>query len=128
MKILFTGSNGLLGQKISHATPTFPQHEFLATSRGANRTQNMGTATYASMDITEREDVLRVVGEFQPDVIIHGAAMTHVDECELHPEQATLMNVEGTRHMAEAAQQVGAHLVHISTDFIFDGKDGPYKE
>ncbi|MGB2445765.1 MAG: SDR family oxidoreductase, partial [Schleiferiaceae bacterium] len=128
MKILYTGSNGLLGQKISHATPTFPQHEFLATSRGANRTQNMGTAAYASMDITDREDVLRVVGEFQPDVIIHGAAMTHVDECELHPEQATLMNVEGTRHMAEAAQQVGAHLVHISTDFIFDGKDGPYKE
>ena len=128
MKILYTGSNGLLGQKISRATPTFPQHEFLATSRGANRIQNMGTAAYASMDITNSEDVLRVVEEFQPDVIIHGAAMTHVDECELYPEQATLVNVGGTRNMAEAAQQVDAHLVHISTDFIFDGKDGPYKE
>jgi dTDP-4-dehydrorhamnose reductase len=61
-------------------------------------------------------------------VIIHGAAMTHVDECELHPEQATLMNVEGTRNIANAANEVGAHVVHISTDFIFDGKDGPYKE
>ena len=128
MKILYTGSNGLLGQKISHATPTFAQHEFLATSRGANRIQNMGTASYASMDITNPKDVLRVIEEFEPDVIIHGAAMTHVDDCELYPEQATLMNVEGTRHMAQAAQQVGAHLVHISTDFIFDGKDGPYKE
>ena len=128
MKILYTGSNGLLGQKISRATHTFPQHEFLATSRGANRIQNMGTAAYASMDITNSEDVLRVVEEFQPDIIIHGAAMTHVDKCELYPEQATLVNVGGTRNMAEAAQQVDAHLVHISTDFIFDGKDGPYKE
>ena len=128
MKILYTGSNGLLGQKISHATPTFPLHKFLATSRGANRIQNMGTAAYASMDITNREDVLRVIEKFQPDVIIHAAAMTHVDECELHPEQATLINVEGTRHMAEAAQKADAHLVHISTDFIFDGNDGPYKE
>ena len=80
MKILYTGSNGLLGQKISHATPTFAQHEFLATSRGANRIQNMGTASYASMDITNPKDVLSVVEEFEPDVIIHGAAMTHVDE------------------------------------------------
>ena len=128
MKILYTGSNGLLGQKISAATPQYPQHEFLATSRGGNRTHGMGTASYASMDITDRDDVMRVVGNFCPDVIIHGAAMTHVDQCELHPEQATLMNVEGTLNMAEAAQQVGAHLVHISTDFIFDGKDGPYKE
>src|SRR6056300_1273560 len=128
MKILYTGSNGLLGQKISAATPQYPQHEFLATSRGGNRTHGMGTASYASMDITDRDDVMRVVGNFCPDVIIHGAAMTHVDQCELHPEQATLMNVEGTRNMAEAAQQVGAHLVHISTDFIFDGQDGPYKE
>jgi len=128
MKILYTGSNGLLGQKISIATPQYPQHEFLATSRGENRTQGMGTASYASMDITDRDDVFRVVQEFQPDVIIHGAAMTHVDQCELNPEQATLMNVEGTRNMAEAAKAVGAHIVHISTDFIFDGNDGPYKE
>ena len=128
MKILFTGSNGLLGQKIAVATANYPQHTFLATSRGANRTQAMGTASYAAMDITNAEDVSAVVGAFEPDVIIHGAAMTHVDECELHPEQATLMNVEGTRNIANAANEVGAHVVHISTDFIFDGKDGPYKE
>jgi dTDP-4-dehydrorhamnose reductase len=88
----------------------------------------MGTAAYASMDITNAADVGSVVGAFAPDVIIHGAAMTHVDECELHPKKATLMNVEGTRNIAHAANEVGAHVVHISTDFIFDGKDGPYKE
>ena len=72
----FTGSNGLLGQKIAVATANYPQHSFLATSRGANRTKAMGTATYASMDITNAEDVSNVVGDFEPDVIIHGAAMT----------------------------------------------------
>lgn len=128
MKILFTGSNGLLGQKICALTAAYPQHTFLATSRGANRTQNLGRANYISMDITKRADVLRVVEEFEPEVIIHGAAMTHVDECELQRDLATLMNVEGTRHIAEAAQNVQAHLIFISTDFIFDGKDGPYNE
>jgi dTDP-4-dehydrorhamnose reductase len=128
MKILFTGSNGLLGQKVCALTTSYPQHTFLATSRGANRTQNLGRANYVSMDITKRADVLRVVEEFEPEVIIHGAAMTHVDECELQRDLATLMNVEGTRHIAEAAQNVQAHLIFISTDFIFDGKDGPYNE
>ena len=128
MKILFTGSNGLLGQKIATATTDYPQHTFLATSRGANRTKAMGTAGYAAMDITNAENVSDVVGDFEPDIIIHGAAMTHVDECELHQEQATLMNVEGTRNIANAANEVGAHVVHISTDFIFDGEDGPYNE
>jgi len=128
MKILFTGSNGLLGQKICALTTAYPQHTFLATSRGANRTQNLGRAKYLTMDITKRTNVLRVVEEFEPEVIIHGAAMTHVDECELQRDLATLMNVEGTRHIAEAAQNVQAHLILISTDFIFDGKDGPYNE
>jgi len=128
MKILFTGSNGLLGQKICALTTAYPQHTFLATSRGANRTQNLGRANYISMDITKRADVLRVVEEFEPEIIIHGAAMTHVDECELQRDLATLMNVEGTRHIAEAAQNVQAHLIFISTDFIFDGQDGPYNE
>ena len=128
MKILFTGSNGLLGQKIAAATTTYPEHQFLATARGENRVQNLGTAAYASMDITDEQQTLQVIQEFQPDVIIHGAAMTHVDQCEEHKEQAYLLNVVGTKNIASAATKVGAHVVHISTDFIFDGKDGPYKE
>jgi dTDP-4-dehydrorhamnose reductase len=80
------------------------------------------------MDITDAAEVNSVVAGFKPDVIIHGAAMTHVDQCEQNKEQAHLLNVVGTQNMANAAVAVGAHLVHISTDFIFDGKDGPYKE
>ena len=128
MRILYTGSNGLLGQKLAQATPGYPDHEFLATARGQNRVENLGRATYASMDITDATEVNNVVNAFKPNVIIHGAAMTHVDQCEQHKEQAHLLNVVGTQNMATAAESVGAHLVHISTDFIFDGKDGPYKE
>lgn len=128
MKILYTGANGLLGQKLSVATVNYPQHSFLATARGENRTQNMGSASYASMDITDAEEVNKVFAGFMPDVVIHGAAMTHVDQCEEHKEQAYAMNVTGTQNMADACREYGAHLVHISTDFIFDGKDGPYKE
>ena len=128
MKILYTGANGLLGQKISAATPQYSNHAFLATARGKNRTKNLGTASYASMDITDRQEIENVLSEFRPDVIIHGAAMTHVDECEKHKELAYNLNVVGTQNIVDAAKELGAHVVHISTDFIFDGQDGPYNE
>ena len=128
MKILYTGANGLLGQKISAATPQYSNHAFLATARGENRTKNLGTASYASMDITDRQGIENVLSEFRPDVIIHGAAMTHVDECEQHKELAYNLNVVGTQNIVDAAKELGAHVVHISTDFIFDGQDGPYNE
>jgi len=128
MKILYTGANGLLGQKISAATPQYSNHAFLATARGENRTKNLGTASYVSMDITDRQGIENVLSEFRPDVIIHGAAMTHVDECEQHKELAYNLNVVGTQNIVDAAKELGVHVVHISTDFIFDGQDGPYNE
>ena len=128
MKILYTGANGLLGQKISAATPQYSNHAFLATARGGNRTKNLGTASYASMDITDRQGIENVLSEFRPDVIIHGAAMTNVDECEQHKELAYNLNVVGTQNIVDAAKELGAHVVHISTDFVFDGLDGPYDE
>lgn len=128
MKILYTGANGLLGQKISAATPQYSNHAFLATARGENRTKNLGTASYTSMDITDRQGIENVLSEFRPDVIIHGAAMTNVDECEQHKELAYNLNVVGTQNIVDTAKELGAHVVHISTDFIFDGQDGPYNE
>jgi dTDP-4-dehydrorhamnose reductase len=80
------------------------------------------------MDITDRQGIENVLSEFRPDVIIHGAAMTHVDECEQHKELAYNLNVVGTQNIVDAAKELGAHVVHISTDFIFDGQDGPYNE
>lgn len=128
MKILYTGANGLLGQKISVATSQYSNHAFLATARGANRTKYLGTAAYASMDITDRTEIKSVLSEFRADVIVHGAAMTHVDECEKHKELAYRLNVVGTQNIVDAAKEINAHLIFISTDFIFDGQDGPYDE
>ena len=128
MKILYTGANGLLGQKISVATSQYSNHAFLATARGTNRTKYLGTAAYASMDITDRKEIKNVLSEFHADVIIHGAAMTNVDECEKHKELAYKLNVVGTQNIVDAAKEINAHLIFISTDFVFDGQDGPYDE
>ena len=80
------------------------------------------------MDITDRQGIENVLSEFRPDVIIHGAAMTLVDECEQHKELAYNLNVVGTQNIVDAAKELGVHVVHISTDTIFDGLDGPYNE
>jgi dTDP-4-dehydrorhamnose reductase len=69
-----------------------------------------------------------VVSEFLPDAVIHTAAMTNVDECELNPEACRIQNVEAVKNVIAACEKTGAHLIHLSTDFIFDGKDGPYDE
>ena len=65
----------------------------------------------------------------QPDLVVHAAAMTNVDACETDPDRAYAVNVMGTRHVADGARRVGAHVVHLSTDYVFDGtKDAPYHE
>ena len=128
-RILITGANGLLGQYLVSALAPL-QTVVLATARGECRfplPAREGFA-YAELDITDRDAVLGMVNGFKPDVIIHGAAMTAPDPCETDREICHAVNVVGTAHMAEAAEQAGAFLVHVSTDFIFDGENGPYSE
>lgn len=127
-KILVTGSNGLLGQKLTDLYLNNPEINLIATARGANRHIISEGYTYAEMDITNKAEVETVITKHQPDVIIHGAAMTNVDACELDPESCELLNVTATQYITEAANQVNAHMVLVSTDFIFDGENGPYKE
>lgn len=129
MKMLITGSNGLLGQKLARMLMSRPGWTVVLTGRR----EGPGLALpphmiWHQVDITDREGILRLVRAEKPDTLIHCAAMTNVDECELHPESCRLMNVEGTRNMVEAANEMGAHLIHLSTDFIFDGTAGPYRE
>ncbi len=79
--------------------------------------------------ITDRAMVLGAVTSLRPDAIIHGAAFTAVDRCETEPELAYTVNALATRHLADAARQVGAHLTYVSTDYVFDGTKGsPYLE
>ena len=75
----------------------------------------------ASLDIRNREEVLGWFKIHQPDVVLHVAAMTAVDACETNPELAFAVNRDGTRHIAEAANEVGARIVYVSTDYVFDG-------
>lgn len=128
MRILITGSNGLLGQKMVYALKADPEVELVATARGENRLIDHSGYTFTSMDITDHDNVMAVITEHKPDRIIHGAAMTNVDACETDREGCDLANVTAVQNVVDAAEAVGAHLVHVSTDFIFDGEDGPYEE
>lgn len=128
MKILVTGSNGLLGQKLVHKLSKDPEVELIATSRGENRLKEASGYTYRSMDITNKTEVTEIIGELQPDVVINTAAMTNVDACEAQKEQCHALNVDAVQYLVEACMAYNTHLVHLSTDFIFDGEDGPYDE
>jgi len=126
--VLVTGSNGLLGQKLTDIYATKQDVKLTATGRGENRHPLKSGYTYEVMDITNREQVFEVIGKHKPDCIIHGAAMTNVDACELDPEACQLQNVKSTQNLVDAIADIDCHFVFVSTDFIFDGTSGPYKE
>lgn len=128
MRILITGSNGLLGQKLIDALRNDTEVDLIATSRGEDRSPDPLRDRYRSLDITSKPEVDRVLDGTRPDCVIHTAAMTNVDACELDPDACRLNNVTATAHLAEASRRNGAHLILLSTDFIFDGAAGPYRE
>lgn len=129
MKILLTGANGLLGQKLVELLGSRPGHSVLATGRGPCRIESLpSNVLYESCDISSAASVTAIFDAFRPDAVIHTAAMTNVDECELHPEACRRQNVEATANIIRASENCGAHLIHLSTDFIFDGSAGPYRE
>ncbi|RIJ36877.1 SDR family oxidoreductase [Pontibacter oryzae] len=128
-RILITGSNGLLGQKLAELLLPNPEVEVLATSRGENKLAALyPTLAFRSMDVTRPEQVEQVVSEFQPTHIIHTAAMTNVDQCESDRDGAILLNRDAVQYLVSACEKYNAHLIHVSTDFIFDGENGPYDE
>ncbi len=122
-RLLVTGSNGLLGQKIS--TLVLKQYTdqitLLATARGSNRLPNLASKDYKSLDFTDKSQVDKCFKAFHPDVVIHAGAATNVDWCEDHQQACDLTNIQGTKNIAQACSEHNAHMVHISTDFIFDG-------
>jgi dTDP-4-dehydrorhamnose reductase len=115
MKVLITGANGQLGHELVRATIA-AGHEVVATS-------------HETLDITKKSDVDAAITAARPDVVIHAAAWTAVDACESDPEKALLVNGTATKYIADVAHSVGAHVVYISTDYVFDGsKATPYEE
>ncbi len=127
MKILVTGSNGLLGQKLS-ALLLEKGIPFLATGVGENRNPSLPSDLYRTMDVTSKPSIHDVFHDFQPTHVIHGAAMTNVDACETDREGCWTLNVTATELLVEICSDKNIHLTHVSTDFIFDGKNGPYRE
>jgi dTDP-4-dehydrorhamnose reductase len=113
VKVLVTGAGGQVGHELVEA---FADHDVIA-------------ADHHTLDITERDAVLACITTTRPDAIVHAAAWTAVDACESDPERAYAVNAMGTRHVAEGARRVGAHLCSFSTDYVFDGeKSDPYTE
>jgi dTDP-4-dehydrorhamnose reductase len=127
-KILITGSNGLLGQKLAELLVTKPSIETIATAKGDNRLPFQDGYIYAEMDITDPESVEAVIAKFRPEVIIHTAAMTNVDQCEMEKEMCWKLNVTAVEILIRACKKYDVFLEHLSTDFVFDGTSGPYQE
>lgn len=127
MRILITGSNGLLGQKIVRQLLK-RKITFLATSQGENRNPNCPAEFYSSLDITKSEEIFLMVKSFQPTTIINTAAMTNVDECEEEKVRCQKINVEAVKFLHDISAKNNIHFIHLSTDFVFDGLNSPYKE
>ena len=127
MVFLITGSNGLLGQKILKNLVD-QNSKVIATSKGKNRNKDSNHYTYESLDITNEKEVSQVLNLHQPDVVFNTAAMTNVDLCEDERVLCDKLNVDAVGFLANLCLEIDAHLIHISTDFIFDGEDGPYSE
>lgn len=128
MKLLITGSNGLLGQKLVQLLKDNKAVELIATAVGANRLPDKNGYIYESMDITNPSDINKVFEKYQPTHIIHTAAMTNVDQCEEDPAGCKLLNVTAVQYLVDACEKYNTFLCHLSTDFIFDGENGPYDE
>jgi dTDP-4-dehydrorhamnose reductase len=113
--VLVTGAGGQLGTDVVAAFEASGHH--------------VVGADHAALDVADRHQVLQAVTGLRPDLVVHAAAWTAVDACEADPDRAFAVNALGTRHVAEAARLVGAHVVAISTDYVFDGTSArPYVE
>lgn len=128
MKILITGSNGLLGQKLVKLLAGKEGITLLATSKGKNRISNKNGYEYQPLDITSKDEIASVFDYFTPTVVINTAAMTNVDACETNQQLCVDLNVNAVKYLIHSAEKYNTHLIHLSTDFVFDGEDGPYKE
>ena len=128
MKVLITGSNGLLGQKLLHKLRQDTSFDLVATSKGENRVSEKEGYTYFDLDITNNNAVAQLIARENPQVVINTAAMTNVDLCEDEKQSCDALNVDAVKYLADACANIDAHLIQISTDFIFDGEDGPYTE
>jgi dTDP-4-dehydrorhamnose reductase len=127
-RVLITGANGLLGQALVRQMSAWPEYDVLATARDRAPRYRDSSCGYLPLDITQAGDVRRAFLDFTPDVVINCAAVTQVDDCESSRELCWKVNVDAVETLAKNCLATGARLIQVSTDFVFDGEDGPYRE
>ncbi len=127
-RVLITGANGLVGQKLVEVFSRDRDFDLLACGRQAHAYNSSASFGYLTLDITNRGAVKELVWNFSPDYIINAAAFTDVDACEREKELSWKSNVTAVENLIAAARLVKSCVVQISTDYIFDGKNGPYDE
>ncbi len=138
MRVLVTGAGGQLGRDVVDVlNGTRPLGGAGGGGGGfgggvgsrASSSCHATAADHQSLDVSNRDQVAAAFEGLRPHAVVHCAAWTAVDDCESDPERAFAVNAMGTRHVAEAARRYGAHVVYVSTDYVFDGTaDGPYRE
>ena len=128
IKVIITGSNGLLGQSLlSLLLQDNTAYQVIGFSRGTNRS-GRDDFDYVSIDLTNQKLLEKNILKLQPDFIINTAAMTNVDACENNKKECDALNVGVVKSLTALATKINAHVIHLSTDFIFDGVQGNYKE
>ncbi|MFC1874294.1 UDP-4-amino-4,6-dideoxy-N-acetyl-beta-L-altrosamine transaminase [Chloroflexota bacterium] len=123
-KVLITGGSGLLGSNIARTAAK--GYEVYATCN--SHPSRIPGCQFVTLDIKDRQKVLSQFTEIKPDVVIHTAGLVNVDYCEEHEDEARMINVAGTENVALAVKEIGAKLISISTDSVFDGERGMYTE
>ncbi len=119
-KVLITGSEGFVGKAMLRNAPEGVK--VIPSERRANSAESI------SLDLCDAQEVKAVISAVQPNVVVHLAAKSQVDDCEENQEKCWLNNVMGTRHLVESLKESPAHLVFLSSDFVFSGEDKFYKE
>lgn len=120
MRVLIIGASGFIGNLLLEEFSK--AHDVLGTF------YNHPVDNLVHLDVTDKSEVDDIVNSFKPDVILHPAASPNVEYCETHPEETRRVNVDGTANVVLTAKNIGAKLFYFSSDYIFDGKNGPYSE
>jgi dTDP-4-dehydrorhamnose reductase len=127
-RILITGGNGLLGQSVARLLLRETKFDVLVSGVEERAAVPDSGYPYARMDVTDRKSLRDLVQSYKPDSIVHTAANTNVDECEEDRGKAQLMNVTSVEYLAEIARINDIHIIHLSSDYVFDGERAPLDE
>lgn len=127
-RVLITGANGLLGQALVRRLGPDADYTVLATARNDGPRFQEGLCRYAPLDVTQPREIADAFENFGPTVVVNCAALSDVSACDEHRSTAWAVNARAVKSLANQCRQTGTRLVHVSSDFVFNGRRGPYDE